>query len=1191
MAIKCPHCGFDNPAGMKFCGQCATPLANLCPNCGFENPPGFKFCGSCGHNLLAATVAKATTDEQMLRRLQSYIPGHLVDKILQSGKQIEGERRNVAVLFSDIIGFTALSEKLDPEQVYLTVDNCFKAFVEEIYKYEGTVDKFVGDAVMALFGAPIAHENDPERAVRAALGMQVALDKINQDLEQRLGVTLKMRIGINSGLVVVGSVGADLRMDYTVMGDTVNIASRLEQVAAPDTIFVSRSVYEATTPLFEYQALEPVLVKGKSEPLEVYQVVGLKRQPGRVRGIRGLQAPLVGRDNELTRLKSVADELITQRQGQIVLVTGDAGIGKSRLTEELKRYLSDKDAMVLEGACLAYTRSISYWVFQQILKAYLGLTEEDTPEAVRGKIETKVKAVAAEGWTEISPFVAHLLAVRLDDEALSARLRHLAPAQLRQQTFLAVRDLLAGQAQQRPLVLIFEDLHWVDKPSLDLLLFLLNAVEQVPMMIYCISRPLEGQAAPQISKVAATTYATHYMEISLSKLSATESTELVGSLLPVAELPSALQQMISDRAEGNPFYLEEMIRMLIDRGFIRRANGQWKMSPDADLRALEVPTTLQGLILARVDALDESLKNTLQSASVIGRIFQYNLLARVREGGDGQVLRGQLHELQDYDLIRALEEALELEYIFKHVLTQETVYGTLLIRKRQKLHQRVAEALEDLYQDRLDEHAEVLAYHYAAAQVADKALPYLIRSGRKAAERYANEVALAYYRQALDFLTADRQERLEERLAIYMGLGDVRALIGEYEQALQDYQEALTVLRRQRGPETHRQIAQVSRKMGRVYERAGDYEKATLWLNLALSELAQDSAKETAIERARVHNDMGWVHYRQGQFDLAHDWAMRCLTILEGTDNYNDIGSAYNRLVGIYQQIGDWLRAKEYAERGLKIREKIGDAYGVGASYRNLGGLAAYLGEWEQSRTYLEKSLEIGNRIGYADGIGLSYNNLGHLYELKGEPDQAAEYLQKSLQIAERIGNAFLVGLVQNNLGRVAILRRDWAAALNHLEKVLKVATEIGSKEHLAEAHWLLGETHLGQGNLEKAAESCERSLELSISIGSKVNEGSAHRVLGMVKRAQGEWKTAKDHLDASIEIFTRLSYQLELGKSFFHTGLLHRDMGRPEEAREFLEKALTVFWKLGAKLNIQQTQEALAQIVVAQAERRVASG
>jgi class 3 adenylate cyclase/tetratricopeptide (TPR) repeat protein len=1160
--------------GVSVCIQCAAPLANLCPHCGFENPSGFKFCGNCGANLLAATLTR-TSDEETLKRLQSYIPPTLVEKILRAGKEMEGERRNVTILFSDVSGFTTMSEKLDPEEIYTLIDNTLKAFLQVIYQHEGTLDKFMGDGLMALFGAPVSHEDDPVRAVRAALGMQAALKPISEDLEARLGLTLKVRIGLNSGLVVVGSLGSDLRMDYTALGDTVNVASRLQGVAEPGTILVSRPVYDQTKALFDFHELGTIRVKGRGEPVEIFEVVGPRREPARLRGISGMAAPMVGREAEFSQLKRVVDDLVNERRGRVVLVTGEAGMGKSRLTAEVKGYLAARDVTLLEGACLSYGQS-AYAIFLQILRGYFQIGEEDNEDVARDKIEQSVRRVIgqARSLVEVLPYLENLLSVRVVEKELAERIRHLDPSQLRQQTLLAVRDFLMALARQRPLVLVFEDLHWVDKLSLDLLLFSLNSVEQVPILFYCISRSTGGPAESQLERLGATILAAHYLPIPLTKLSLADSLTLVDLLLTIADLPESLKQMIPQRAEGNPFYLEEIIRMLIDRGIIRRSNSHWAMAPDADLTSFQVPSTLQGLIMTRVDHLREGPHYTIQCASVIGRNFPLRLLTRVTDDAPQNTL-AHVQELEDHELVNRTLEIPELEYAFRHILVQETVYNSLLVRRRERLHQKIAETIEALYADRLADYTKSLAYHFTESKDAAKALHYSIQAGQRAAARFANDAALAYFRQAAETLNKTAPT-LEQRLEVFRGLGDVQVFVGEYDGALNSFHSALEVLRTTADrPQTE---AEIEDKIGRVFERKGDYAQALRWLEAALSDLDRDPRNAQAVERARVYNDIGWVQYRRGQFEEAFHWGMRCLQIVEGTDYYNEMASAYNRLVALFYQKGDWTRALAYAEKGLHLRETIGDTYGMVASYNNLGLVAAGQGQIVQSIHYFDASLETSKRIGSVEGMANSHNNLGLAYIARGEYDSAETHIRRGLEIAEKVKSATMLALTYNNLGHVLWIKGDSAGALTALQRALQVANEIGSKEDLAETHALLAEVYLAQERIPEAVAAAERALALSAEIGSRLHEGTAYRVSGRIAMARGNRAAAETQLQHSLAIFNELKNVYEAAKSQYRLALLAESQ-QPEQARALAESARATFERIGAEADRRAVEDWIARL------------
>ncbi|MCI0475018.1 MAG: tetratricopeptide repeat protein [Anaerolineales bacterium] len=1174
MTNRCPKCGHTNPDGVPVCAQCASPLMQPCINCGFENPANFKFCGNCGAKLDAASAQTPALEPRS--HIAAPIPDALAQKISSVGKQLEGERRNVTVLFSDISGFTTIAEKLDPEQVYEFIDSTLKAFTDEIYKHEGTLDKVLGDGVMALFGAPIAHEDDPARAVRAALGMQDALKRINADLEPRLGISLRVRIGLHTGTVVVGRIGSDLRMEYTALGDTVNVASRLQSAAEPGTILVSRAVYEPTKPLFEFRELGAIRVKNRVEPVEIFEAVAPRQSAGRVRGVPGLSAPMVGRAEEFARVRGVVDDLMTNRRGRIVLVTGNAGIGKSRLTSELKGYLANKWVTVLEGACLAYGQP-AYGVFLQILKTLLGIGDNDTEEIVREKIERVAQdLLSAEEFPQVVPYLEHLLSIRIFEKEMATRIRHLTPAQLQQQTFIAIRELLTALAQGKPLVLILEDVHWLDNLSLDLLMFLLGSVETVPLLIYCNSRPDEGAAAAKLEKLGNDMYPAHFLRVPLTPLSHADSVALIDLLLTIHELPERLRHLIPQRAEGNPFYLEEIIRRLIDRGVIRRGAARWEMTPGADVDNLQVPTTLQGLIMTRVDHLNESARQTIQCASVIGRDFARRLLEHVVEGA--RDVREIVQELEERQLVSCISINGDAHYRFNHVLIQETVYHSLLMRRREYLHHKIGASIETLYQDRLDGHIEELAFHFAESKDLDRALPYAIRAGKHAAERFANEQALRHYQRAAEFLTRI-QPTTEQKIDAYTGLGSVQTFTGDYSGATTSYLIALEVVRSSgKTLEQTRQCAEIMRSIGRVGERKGDYAEALRWLENALKELEADPDLRSA-ERVRIYNDIGWVQYRRGEFDQAYDWRMRALQIVEGTEYYNEMASAYNGLVALFGRKGDWERANAYAEKGLKLRERIGDLQGISQSYTSMAVSEWEQGDWARAREHLERSLDIKQKIGDIEGIARLNSNLSELNRGIGEYARALELGEHALRGAEKIKNNNLISFALINLAHVLILQGKLEDAQTHLTRCLTIATEMGSKERIAEARLLLAQVHLERDQLEPARQIAEQALALATEIGRRLIEGQVLRLLAQLAQRQNDRTAATDYLERSIAVLSASKNQFELAKSQHQLGLLHRDAGRDVDARALLENALNTFTQLGAQVDGARVRAELEQL------------
>jgi class 3 adenylate cyclase/tetratricopeptide (TPR) repeat protein len=1163
MGTICVCCGHENAPGLRFCAKCAAELANVCTECGFENPAGFRFCGQCGTNLASARVQRASRDE--LRRLQSYIPSYLVEKMTRQSQGARGERRTVTVLFADISGFTAMSERLDPEAVYSTMDSLFRSFVEQIYAYEGTVDKFTGDGLMALFGAPVTHEDDPERAIRAAWGMQSALERFNQDFEQRYGMRMACRIGLNSGDVILGELGTDLRLDYTVMGDAVNVAARLEQSAQPGSILVSEPVRRATETIFDFETIGDLKLKGRTAPVFTYRVVGEKRQKGRARGVRGLEAPLVGRDAELAQIDAATRACLRDGRGRIILLTGEAGIGKSRVTAEWRARLPTHSLVVMEAAALSHTTSIGQWVFRNMLRNRLSLGDDDSLELARHKVSSHLDALLGPSAADVLPYIANLISPDLVSAAYADRIVHLTPAELRQQTFLALRDLLIAESARRPLVLIFEDIHWIDRPSLDLLLFVLNIVETCPVLFYCISRADEGAARSEISDLANEQFPDQFVPIHLAPLSDDDTSILLDELLASPTLPASFRENIPKRAEGNPFFLEELIRMLIDRGvIIRDVGGQWHVT-QSQVQDTEVPRTLRGLILARIDSLDEMQRSVIQCASVIGRSFPLRLIGRMIP--TPAALPNSLRRLQEQGLIdseRQVAGTEEETYAFHHVLTQEAVYGTLLTQRKQELHRSVAVAIEEMYAGRLEEHIEILAHHYYLGDVPQRAFTYLSQAGVRAANRYANNEALQFYQNAADLLQrADAP--VELHLNVHIGLGDVQSFRGEYDEAVKWYCLAADVADHSSSHLPVQRLAEIRRKLARAWERKGDYDQAReqLRVGLCLLEGAEDPL--ALLERARVYNDSGWVAFRQGEMEAAARWTQRALEELEPHRSLQDIAAAYNRLAGISYQQGDWSTAAEYALRGLSLRQDIGHTYGVAMSYNNLAGIYMASGDWEQGIRYAEQSLAMKQRIGDVSGVGIAYNNLGIAYKDHGDLDRAREYLLKSLTTAKKIQNANLLASTLGNLGHLSLLAGAWGDAIGYLEESLQVATGSGSKDQVTEALCWLSDAWLRVDNVEGADQYAEQAMAVVSGLGSHSASALAARTLAAVRRRQGRFAEALDGLSRSLEQFSDLRNRMEIGRTLLLRGYTRADMGQMEEAINDSRQAISMFEQAGA--------------------------
>ncbi|MFQ5946585.1 MAG: alpha/beta fold hydrolase, partial [Anaerolineae bacterium] len=806
--MKCPRCEHENPAGVKFCGECGARLESLCPKCQASNPPTNRFCHDCGETLTGGPPAAKFASPQ------AYTPAHLAEKILTSRVALEGERKHVTVLFVDVSGFTALSEKLDPEDVHQLMDRAFELMLGQVHRFEGTVNQFLGDGLMALFGAPIAHEDHPVRGVHAVLGIQRVLAAYRDQLKTERGIDFQVRMGLNTGAVVVGKIGDNLRMDYTAVGDTTNLAARLLAIAEPGQVLVSEDTYKTVEPYFVLEPLGEVAVKGKTLPVRAYRVEAPRGVRSRIEALmeRGL-TPLVGRERELALLEDRFQEVRAGR-GQGVFVFGEAGIGKSRLLLEFRRQAEAAGARWLVGRCVSYGRGISYLPVLDLAQDLLGIQEGDGVETITGKVEAGIRRAGSDlAWT--MPFVRTLLSLDPGDADVVA----MNPHQRRGRTVDAFRAFIIRESQRSPAVLAVEDLHWIDPHSEEVIRLLLDGIAAAPVLVLLTHRP--GYTLPFADQ-------TYYSRITLHTLPDSQTGAMVERVLQVPQVPAEVRELITRKAEGNPLFIEELSKALVEDGTLQRANGGYRLT--RALGELAIPNTIQGVIMARIDRLPEASKMALQIASVIGREFTARLVERVlemeREAGQA------LGELRAVELIYEKAIYPELAYMFKHALTHDVAYESLLKQRRKTLHRRTGEVIEELYAERLPEFYETLAWHYTQGETWPKAVDYLLKAAEKARAQYAYPEGARQCVEAIEIL--ERQGgAAEAKLRALEALGDLQSLQGYVEPANRAYDGALEVAadassRQRIGNKRHRQGSVVRAGAKIVYYEHGIGEPTLL---------------------------------------------------------------------------------------------------------------------------------------------------------------------------------------------------------------------------------------------------------------------------------------------------------------------------------------------------------------------------
>ena len=746
--MNCAKCGHANPAGTKFCGECGVRLVSGCAACGAENPPGNRFCGSCGAPLGTAAPRRAVPEANP--------PRHLAERILQSRAALEGERKQVTVLFADMKGSMELLADRDPEEARRLLDPVLERMMEAVHHYEGTVNQVMGDGIMALFGAPIAHEDHAVRACYAALRMQESVRRYTDGLRTAHGIEVQIRVGLNSGEVVVRSIGSDLRMDYSAVGQTTHLAARMEQLATPGTIRLTAGTLALAEGYIAVKAIGPVPVKGLAQPVEVFELsgAGAARTRLQVSRARGLTR-FVGRDTEMDQLRRAAEQARGGR-GQVVAVVGEPGVGKSRLYYEFLQSHHARDFLILESGSVSYGKATPFLPLADLLRNYFRIDTRDDVRGIRVKV-TGGLLTLDEALKDAVPVALWLLDALPEDSAFLA----FEPAERRRQTFAAVKRILMREIEQRPLILVFEDLHWIDTETQAFLDAFIESVPAAKVLLAVNYRPEYRHGW---------TSKTYYRQLRVDPLPPESAGDLLAGLLGNDANVEALKALLIARTEGRPLFLEESVRMLIETAALIGERGAYRLARPVE--ALQVPATVQAILASRIDRLRTEDKRLLQAAAVVGTHVPFAVLKAIVDV-DEDALRQGLARLQNAEFVYEARLFPELEYAFKHALTHEVAYGSVLQERRQALHRAAVEAIEKIYADRLAEQVERLAYHAAKAPVSMKAVRYLREAGSKSVGRSANREALVYFDQATQLLEelAQDPQSSDERLKILMAQG------------------------------------------------------------------------------------------------------------------------------------------------------------------------------------------------------------------------------------------------------------------------------------------------------------------------------------------------------------------------------------------------------------------------------------
>ena len=1090
--MECPKCQHENPPQSKFCFECGAGLELTCPKCRISLPTGVKFCNSCGHDLSQSATPSETPSSEP--------------------SAPTGERRQATVLFSDLSGYTAMNEKLDPEEVEGIMSRIKVEAVKIVEGHGGIVSQFVGDEVLALFGIPTAHEDDPRRAVSAALELHELARSMSPEVEEKIGRPLRMHTGINGGLIVTSL--KDVR-DGTVgvTGDTVNTGARLKALAEDDQILVSPDTQRRIAPFFQTEALPPQEIKGKAAPVTPYRVTGETSVETRFEASeqRGFTA-FTGREGELVVLHSCLEKAMGG-QGRFVTVSGEAGLGKSRLLYEFRRSIDRKKVTVLEGRCQSYGQVTPYLPFLDALRRGLRLDETESPEALREKAVVNVREISPK-LKKYLPHYLHLLSIPLENNPLPEGLTGEA---LRRELEEALAAIFIENSHHKPMVALFEDWHWADEASDSALKRLAPLVAGHPLLMVVLHRPeykadFDGTA--------------HHEAISLLPLAGKNTAAIARSVFGAETLPKGLARMLHERTGGNPYFTEELSHALAEEGMVRVEAG--KAVVTRTLERLTVPDTVEAVIRSRVDRLAEPSQEALRLASVIGREFARRLLEAVAEGrlDFGGVLEG----LASQELIRQVRLLPEAAYMFKHALMQGVVYETLLLQQRKILHGIVGRAIEALYPERLEEHYEALAHHYAHSDETEKAIEYVEKAGDKAANYFSLVEARKHYREAIRLL--DAMEIPPERMTIRIDLSLKWVAVSFYVSS-----------------EEHVGVLETSLHYAEELGDESRLAKVTYWI--------------------------GRLHFILGNQARSLPMFERCIAMAEALQDEELLALSYNIIGRTCMLTAEYSKSLAYLEQGIPLMERLGNLEEVAYSTTYLGSVYGYTGNFEKGLLLVEQALEMAGRIKNPTRQAHSQFMLGSLNALRGNWAASLVQYSESIAMAIGIGDTIMAGYGTAYKGQATFWAGDREEGIRMMHEGVDMLEASGSYMAMIFIYGGLAESYAQEGALDEAVSFANKALELK-RFGAGFGEPIPHRALAIAS-AQGrppDWNLAEERLNESIRLCRESGERPNLAIGYFrHAELLH-GKGEPEQARAQLDQASALFREMEMTWWLKQAEE-----------------
>jgi class 3 adenylate cyclase/tetratricopeptide (TPR) repeat protein len=1029
-------------------------------------------------------------------------------------------------MFSDLSGYTAMTEKLDPEEVKEIMDRVFGKISQVVVKYEGFIEKFVGDAVMAIFGVPKTHEDDPVRAIRVAREIHNLVKEISPTLTKTIGKPLYMHTGINTGLVVAKEIDFD-KGTHGVLGDTINVASRISGLAKADEIIVGLETYHQAEGYFNFEKLDPAKVKGKEEPIQIFKVSSHKEAISKTHRLSGLRSELIGRRVEMDQLKEAIDNL-QQGKSYSFSIIGDAGTGKSRLVEEFRNSLDMNTIQWREGHSYGYSQNIPYFPVMDLLSRAWQIKEGDPTDQIRQKVKKGAQATLGER-KDLIPYIGSLYSLAYTE------IEQVPPEQWKAKLHEAINLILANLCRHAPTIICIEDLHWADPSSVELLRNILIDLKY-PVIFLCIYRPsfnlfTSHQAGSMKS----------YHEIRLLHLSPTDAQSMVESLLKTKTIPKQLQMFVRDKAEGNPFYLEEVINSLIETDTLIKDKESWKLT--RTITEKDIPSTVQGVISARLDRLERESKRILQEASVIGRAFLYEILKRI--SGLKEYIDKSLMNLERLDLIKTRSLQPELEYIFKHVLTQEVVYNGLLMKERRLIHESIGKVIEELYQDRLEEFYEMLAYHYSRSDNRNKAVHYLKLSGNKSIRNNALWEAYNFYKEAIGILRQmpESEQRKKEQIETIFLMTVPTRLLGYPEDSIDFLKEGEMLCK---GLGDRRSLANLYNFMNLYYSVKGDPAQSRKYQEETFMEA--DKIQDIEIMTPCGYG-LCFSYAIEGNYVKLNNIAPKVIALLEKTQRENEFfgmhGNPHSMLHVFYGfalgGVGEFAQGEQLCKKGVASAHRTNHPYSIGLAYANYGNFCIFKWDGEKVIKIYQSAIEYQEKSQSTIFLGMSWGFQGVGYYMIGEHDAAIKLLEKGIQMQTDMKLPFLIPLFQVYFSMV----------------------------------------HFDLGNLDKANTLAEQAVKLAQTNREKMAEGFAWLQLGRtIGRMEGSHRQkAEECILNGIKILKELKIKPTLSIGFLFLGELYAHAGRKEDSLKLLKQAEGLFQAMGINYWLSRTKNILESL------------